>query len=412
MHMYIEKQIEVDNLNQKTQKITFGAMITALFTILLLIDRQTGSMFQGIMIFVLPIPMVAYGARFGLRSSLAVWAASTLMALFFSLPTTLVYASAMAFIGMTLGSRIYSRKDMTRTLLLVMLLSILVELVNTFFLAAIAGTSIDQSVQEMQTMMTQALDMAEKYAGAGAQNAASMDLLQQMMTPDFLKRILLVSVAFSGAVQGFIIYELSLLILRRLHVAVPQPKPIVEYYPPKALGFLALLAFFGYNYTFAKPMENALMQSLLQIVGIVGYIILMCFGAIAISLLIRIFLTRAKLLNGVLTAMSLFMLPQLLLILGIFYISGSLHDYIARRLGSTGEEDRTTHAGAATQNRDRSRTATQRIDRSRTRQAGVASPSPNAGDHRLSDRARLVHAPDDAADIIDLSPEEATDVRE
>ncbi|HCS67271.1 MAG TPA: hypothetical protein DIW34_03430 [Oribacterium sp.] len=138
----------------------------------------------------------------------------------------------------------------------------------------------------------------------------------------------------------------------------------------------------------------------------------MCFGAIAISLLIRIFLTRAKLLNGVLTAMSLFMLPQLLLILGIFYISGSLHDYIARRLGSTGEEDRTTHAGAATQNRDRSRTATQRIDRSRTRQAGVASPSPNAGDHRLSDRARLVHAPDDAADIIDLSPEEATDVRE
>ena len=306
-------------------------MITALFTILLLIDRQTGSMFQGALIFILPIPMVAYGARYGLRSSFAVWIASTLMAVFFSLPTTLIYSSCMAFIGMILGSRIHDKKDMTRTLLLVMLLSIITELVNVILLAVISGTTIDQDVLEMQTIMTEALHSAQKFAGAAA--TAQMDVFQQMLTPDFLKRILIVSVAFTGAVQGFIIYELSLLILRRLHVAVPQPKPIIEYYPPRWLGALSILAFFAYNYTFAKPLENAILQSLLQIIGIVGYIILMCFGAIAISLLIRLFLTRAKLVNGLLTALSIFMMPQILLILGIFYISGSLHDYIARRFG-------------------------------------------------------------------------------
>lgn len=389
-------------MNKKTKKITDGAMITALFTILLLIDRQTGSMFQGIMLFILPIPMVAYGARFGLRASFAVWIASTLMAVFFSLPTTLVYASAMAFIGMILGSRIHERKDMTRTLLLVMLLSILVELINTFFLAAIAGTSIDQSVQEMQAAMMEAFEMAEKYAGASAQNQAMTENFRQMMTPEFLKRILIISVAFSGAVQGFIIYELSLVILRHLHVAVPKPKPIVEYYPPKALGFLAFFAFLGYNYTFAKPLDSAIEQSLFQIIGIVGYIILMCFGAIALSLLIRIFLTRAKLVNGVLTAMSIFVLPQVLLFLGLFYISGSLHDYIARRLGAAGEDGRTASAGASPYDSSRGRTA----------RAGAASSAANAGDHRLSDRARLVHAPEDAADIIDLGPEDAQDVKE
>lgn len=231
-------------MNQKTQKITFGAMITALFTILLLIDRQTGSMFQGALIFILPIPMVAYGARYGLRSSFAVWIASTLMAVFFSLPTTLIYSSCMAFIGMILGSRIHDKKDMTRTLLLVMLLSIITELVNVILLAVISGTTLDQNVLEMQTIMTEALNSAQKIAGAGAsaQGAAQMDVFQQMLTPDFLKRILIVSVAFTGAVQGFIIYELSLLILRRLHVAVPQPKPIVEYYPPRWLGALSILA--------------------------------------------------------------------------------------------------------------------------------------------------------------------------
>ena len=141
-------------MNQKTQKITFGAMITALFTILLLIDRQTGSMFQGALIFILPIPMVAYGARYGLCSSFAVWIASTLMAVFFSLPTTLIYSSCMAFIGMILGSRIHDKKDMTRTLLLVMLLSIIAELVNVLLLAVISGTTLDQDVLEMQTIMT------------------------------------------------------------------------------------------------------------------------------------------------------------------------------------------------------------------------------------------------------------------
>ena len=380
-------------MNQKTQKITVGAMITALFTILLLIDRQTGSMFQGALIFILPIPMVAYGARFGLRSSFAVWVASTLMAVFFSLPTTLIYSSCMAFIGMILGSRIHDKKDMTRTLLLVMLLSIIAELVNVLLLAAISGTTLDQDVLEMQTIMTQALDSAQKFAGAGAQNPAAMDVFQQMLTPDFLKRIMLVSIAFSGAVQGFIIYEISLLILRRLHVAVPQPKPIVEYYPPRWLGALSILAFFGYNYTFAKPLENAIQQSILQIIGIVGYIILMCFGVIAISLLIRIFLTRAKLMNGILTVLSLFILPQIILFLGIFYISGSLHDYIARRLG--------VEIASAD-----GRYVDERATRAADRQHWA-----NAGDHSLSDRARLVRTPKDDDDIIDLGPDDATDVK-
>ena len=383
-------------MNQKTQKITFGAMITALFTILLLIDRQTGSMFRGALIFILPIPMVAYGARYGLRSSFAVWIASTLMAVFFSLPTTLIYSSCMGFIGMILGSRIHDKKDMTRTLLLVMLLSIITELVNVILLAVISGTTLDQDVLEMQTIMTQALESAQKIAGAGAtaQGAAQMDVFRQMLTPDFLKRILIVSVAFSGAMQGFFIYELSLLILRRLHVAVPQPKPIIEYYPPRWLGALSILAFFAYNYTFAKPLENAILQSLLQIIGIVGYIILMCFGAIAISLLIRLFLTRAKLMNGLLTALSIFVMPQILLLLGIFYISGSLHDYIARRFGlQTAAADGRSVDGRATRAADRQHGA-------------------NAGDHSLSDRARLVPTPKDADDIIDLGPDDATDVKE
>ena len=57
-------------MNQKTLKITYGAMIVALFGVLLLINRQTGGMFEGIMMFLLPIPMVAYAARYGWKTSI------------------------------------------------------------------------------------------------------------------------------------------------------------------------------------------------------------------------------------------------------------------------------------------------------------------------------------------------------
>ena len=66
-------------MNQKTLKITYGAMIVALFGVLLLINRQTGGMFNGILMFLLPIPMVAYGARYGWRAGLAAWGVVNLL---------------------------------------------------------------------------------------------------------------------------------------------------------------------------------------------------------------------------------------------------------------------------------------------------------------------------------------------
>ena len=59
-------------MNTKTQELTFGAMIVAVFGVLLLLNRQTGGMFEGFFMFIFPIPMVAFSAghvlcRHGIR---------------------------------------------------------------------------------------------------------------------------------------------------------------------------------------------------------------------------------------------------------------------------------------------------------------------------------------------------------
>lgn len=320
-------------MNEKTLKITYGAMIVALFAVILLINRQTGGMFQGMLLFILPIPMVAYSARYGWKASIATWAAMTFISIFVSTPTAIIYAGCEAFVGMVLGTCIYHKKDMTKTLLLIMLLCVISELANTVIVAAIAGQSLSMYVQEMQEAMNQSMELMSKYMGSDPRMEQQMTLMRSMMSDAFVARILLMSMALTGAFQGFIIYEVSLLILRRLHIAVPKPKPVALYTPPFWTAYLATAAFFLYNYSFVKPFENEMVQGIAQMAGIVGVMYLMCFGVIAVSLLVRIYISRAKIVVVLISFLSIFMMSQVVLILGIFYVAGQFHRFLLNKLG-------------------------------------------------------------------------------
>ena len=320
-------------MDKKTLKITYGAMIVALFGVLLFINRQTGGMFQGILLYILPIPMVAYGARYGWKARIAAWAAATFISIFVSTPTTIIYAACEAFLGMVLGTCIYHKKDMTRSLLLIMFLCVISELFNAVIITALSGQSLSMYVKEMQEGMNQSMELMSKYMGSDPRMESQISLMKSMMSDAFIARILLVSMAFGGAVQGFIIYEVSLLILRRLHIAVPKPKPVALYTPPSWTAYLGIVTFMLYNYTFAKPFENEVVQSVAQVAGIVGVMYLMCFGVIAVTLLVQVYITRVKLVVGIMGFLSLFMMPQLVLILGIFYVAGQLHRFLLRKLG-------------------------------------------------------------------------------
>ena len=320
-------------MNKQTLKITYGAMIVALFAVILLINRQTGGMFQGMFLFILPIPMVAYAARYGWKASIATWAAMTFISIFVSTPTAIIYAGCEAFVGMVLGTCIYHKKDMTKTLLLIMLLCVISELANTVIVAAIAGQSLSMYVQEMQEAMNQSMELMSKYMGQDPRMEQQMTLMRSMMSDAFIARILLMSMALTGAFQGFVIYEVSLLILRRLHIAVPKPKPVALYTPPFWTAYLAIAAFFVYNYTFVKPFENEMLQGIAQMAGIVGVMYLMCFGVIAVSLLVRIYISRVKIVVVLISFLSIFMMSQVVLILGVFYVAGQFHRFLLKKLG-------------------------------------------------------------------------------
>ena len=272
-------------MNTKTQELTYGAMIVAIFGVLLLINRQTGGFLEGIFMFIFPIPMVAFSAKYGWKDSKA-------------------------------------ERDMNRTLVLVVALSAVAELLCSVALASLFGIDINQDIMAMQEGMNQAFEQA------------GIDTATGILSYDYLRRMYVISMGFMGAMQGLIVYYLSLVILRKLRYPIKKPQPLTQYYPSKISGFIAAFLVFVYIYSFAKPFANPTVQDIAQSAGICGVIYLIFFGYIALLMVCRVYLRLPRAVGFILSLLITFTISYIPIVAGYIYISGNLHYAIDDRLAN------------------------------------------------------------------------------
>ena len=303
-----------------TMKLTTGAMIVAIFGVFLVINMQTGGLLAGLFMYVLPIPMVAYGAKYGWKSSVPVFVCMVIVAFLISPFTTFFYAIAGAFIGLVYGACIYRKMDMTKALLIVMAISAVSELAATLCLSSLSGYDLGQQVTEMRSMMDQTF------------GKAGVVMPENMMEGHFLLQMMIIAVAMMGVMEGFIVSRLSLLVLRRLRIQVPAPTPIRDIYPPKWTGYAALAAAFGYMVSFSHPLAEGALQGLIQSVGMVGYMYLILFGMTAIGLLVRRYLGKGGLLTVLACMIALLFFSAGVLVMGFFYVSAGYHNNLAEAI--------------------------------------------------------------------------------
>ena len=165
-------------MNENTQKLTFGALLVAVFGVLLVLNRQTGGMLEETFIFLFPIPMVAFSAKYGLRDSLPVFVCTILISIFCGIFTSAFYAVAQSFIGMVYGSCIHAKRDTTRTMLLVMALSVVSNLLSSVVLASLFGINLQEDIKLMQDSMNEAI--AKFGANMPAEQQQAFDMLQHL----------------------------------------------------------------------------------------------------------------------------------------------------------------------------------------------------------------------------------------
>ena len=267
---------------------------------------------------------MAFAARYGLKDSVAVFVCTVLIAFLFGTFTAVFYAISGSFIGMVYGSCIYAKKDMNRTLILIMVLSAAAELIATVALATLSGIDINTDIMAMQESMN------TMFAQAGLDTAAGI------LSYDYLRNMYIISTGFLGAMEGLVVYYLSLLILRKLRYPIQKPiqkpMPLTQYYPSRISGFIAFALTFVYSYTVARPLSNETAQNILQSAGICGVIYLIFFGYIALLMFFRVYVRLPKVVGVLLTLFLCLTVSYIPILMGFAYISAGFHEALDARI--------------------------------------------------------------------------------
>ncbi len=316
-------------MNSRTQKLTFGAMIVAIYGVLLLLNRQTGNMFADLFMFIFPIPMVAYSAKYGLKDSLPVLVCTVLMSVFYGTFNILFYSISESIIGTVYGTCLYHKKSAGRTMLLVMALSAIANVLSSVVLLSFYGMNLTTEITAMQTEMTGV------FTQSGVLNQPGMEeSISQLLTYDYMLRMYVIAMVLMGILQGFVIYQLSLVLLRKLKYPIQKPQPIESLFPPAWTGYVALIAFLLYYFSMMVQWNNEHIKNAFMSAGMCGYLYLVAFGVIGAGLFFKTKKQFPKVIAVVLVLLSMFSFPYILLIVGYLYLSGDLH----RKLLSALEE--------------------------------------------------------------------------
>ena len=299
--------------NNSTLKITTGAMIIAIFAMLLILNRQTGLFFEEFFVYLLPLPMAIYTALYDWKYGLMVFIGMTAFSFIFGGFTTIFYAISSSLIGLVFGTMVCRKVDPTKMLILIMVFSAVSNVISSVALASLFGYDIDMNLTEMKSMLTKTLDAS----GYGA--------LGEFYTMDLLKQLFVFSMAIMGLVQGFIVYRLGLLIMKRLHISVGRAVPLLEFYPPSITGIIAMAAFLSGIYGMTKQNTSPLYVNVAQGLWVLGFFYLAFFGILCAVLFIRKYITQNKALITVLTVFAYLFFSQYLSFFGFAYITFGLH---------------------------------------------------------------------------------------
>jgi len=245
-----------------------------------------------------------------------------LIAFLLGTPSAAFYAVSSVLIGLVFGVCLYKKVSPEKTVFCVMLATVIFNLIDILFAAAISGISLEDDARSMQLMMQETLQKMMENSGQAVdeQTAAAFE---KLLNINYLKRILIISTALAGALQGFLIYELGLLILRRLKIKVQKPKSIFQFKPPAWTGWVALVLFLLYFAAMQFNGVNERLQTAAMTIGMLGYLYLLIFGFIGGLLLLKRLMPARKILPVLLSFLGMMILPYLWMGLGFCYITGA-----------------------------------------------------------------------------------------
>lgn len=304
-------------MNHQVRKLTEGAMMCALFGAVLMLDRQLAGMFEMYYLFVLPIPIALYGAKYGFKNCLVAAVSILFLTLMIASPTGIFFALMSVTVGTAYGALVHKKAKNGVLIIVTMLLTIVTEILSCLVLASFFGYSI----VEEAALIKDALDM---YMG-DAINSVVMNL------DKFIMMIIVMSIVLTGVLEGFLVHLLSNALLKRMKIDVHPFKPLSQWTMPRWAGFVCLAGYLLFVFSNRLPVDENV-QLVIMAVGMIGMGILDVYGYVA-CLVWGMVKYKKNISFMLILTCFLFMSVALhvLAIFGFYYVSTDFKEIILRR---------------------------------------------------------------------------------
>lgn len=203
--------------NNQTQKLTHGAMMIAIFAILIAISYYVPIISLVATLFA-PIPIAWYSAKYDLSSSIVLGIIGCIITFFFGGLLILPFSMIFAVCGIVIGDSLRTKKSK-----LYLYMATGISLLITFAIQYIISVKlfekdfIKESFQLMRDSYMESFQLAKNLTGKAPISEEALQLMFQQM-----ELAIPATVTIGVFFLAFIIISTNLPILKRLGIAVPK----------------------------------------------------------------------------------------------------------------------------------------------------------------------------------------------
>ncbi len=309
-------------MNNKTKKLTEGAAVIAILGVFLLIDRQFVGLFSSYVLFLLPIPMMFFSAKYGFMDSLPVLFGMFVVAFLFSSLATFIYVVGECIIGLAYGSLVYQKRSSKVTLIITMILSVLTEIICIILLAKFFGYDIAKEIDSIQSMTVS----IGNYLDNNSNSTSLSNTISLFENLGVFKTIFYITTVLAGVLDAILTHVIGRTVLRRFKIDVPKGDTILTHYPPKWAGYITLIGFVIYFYALKKPFSNELLEMSMQFIGAACMIYLLGYGIVCVYVYLARYVGKTNpILMWILTIVLISFFALFTVLLGFIYITTNIH---------------------------------------------------------------------------------------
>ena len=307
----------------KTKKLTHGAMLLAIIGAAMLIDRQLSFLFENFIFMAVPVIIIIYSTMYTVGDGGILCFGVLVMGILFG--SIYAYASIPLAIIVGIGVSLAIKKDLkSRSLLFIAMLTYIIgEVLISLLIMPLLGIDIATQVAEISTVFSN-----YNFADMMSQVSINFD--------NFLVVLFIAAIIMTGMMEGFFVYFISTVLLRRLKikdVGVSSAldlriSPLTSY-----ILFILTMMFFVAMKGPSFIRENETLYYIVLCISVIASMILFYYGYIFASIYLKLIIGKKFIIILLLGIIFLFPVSYyVLVIVGFLYGAGPLRNKLEERL--------------------------------------------------------------------------------